>query len=687
MDAHADGVRHRIGNGAGGGNHRRFADADDATFRVIDEDHVDLRAIGDAGEFVRIEAGVEEQAGLAVHDPFLVERVADAAHDAAVDLAARGQRIDDQPAIVHRDNLLHRHVSRLGIDLHLRKIHSRRAAAGQALLPFAPRAQRIDAEPLAGIFPSRAASIGHAGLRLQGSERVLAGIPYGRRHGGAGAAASAAAGKGEVRIANLDLDLVRLQPEGFRRHDGHNRPRAGAQILRAAADFHRAIGIDHCLGFGTFAAAPPHAGSATNAGLDHARAASRFLVFRGPAEAFRAFLEFAMTRLVPGLAFIVLQPELDRIDAQLDRQFVHHRFGAEGRRRMPGRAEGAGGSGVQRDARVLFADVGKFIEIGRRNIRAAAATRALAAAATRALAAAADAGRAMVFHIGRKEFAVLVRAEFEMLDGGGAIAHSEPFIETREHQLHRRIRRLGKLRGQRTLHTGAELRAKAAAHVIADHLDVRLGQAGGSRESVAHAEDTLSRGPRGAVVALHPDGVAVGFQRVMQLDRRAQFGFANRGGGRHDLVDLRLLLAGDFHRAHVRPVHHLGRIGLHGVVLFHHEGKRLGGDFDGADRVETLLLGLGRDGGQFLPVVAHLPLFTSFQHHGFNARHTLRLGQVDRGDLGGGPFGAQDHAVEAALGLDVEGVFRGAGDLRDGIDARRGLANDLEGTRPACHRK
>ena len=503
----------------------------------------------------------------------------------------------------------------------------------------------------------------------EGGEGILAGVPDGGRHGGGGAAAAAAAGEGEVRVADFHLDLRGLESEGLRRHEGHDGARAGAEILRAAADFHGAVGVDLRLGLAAFAAAAPTARRDADAGLDRAGAGAGLFIFGGPTEFVATDFVFSLADFVR----VVAQPEFERVQADLHGEVVHHRFGAEGGGRMAGGTEGARRAGVHDHAVLLHAAVGEMIEIGRGDARAAATARAFAAAA--------DAGRAVVGDVGGDELAVLVRGEFELLDGGGAVADGEALVEAREHDLDGRAGGLGELGGQLVVIARAEFRAETAAHVIADYFDVGLRKVEETGQAFPHAEDALGGGPRLDLVALDGDGAAVGFERMMKLDRRAQFGLDDERGGGHGGIDLAVFL--DAGRADVGAVvEDLGRAGLHRVVFLHDEGKRRGLDDDGAEGVLALLLGGGGDAGEFLPVEANGALLALGENSGLHAGHGSGLGEVDAGDLGSGPFGAQDHAVEPAVGLHVVGVFGRAGDFCRAVNARGGFAHDLSGTGP-----
>ena len=88
-----------------------------------------------------------------VHPAILEQREADSHQDAAVDLAARRQRIDNPARVVHRDDVRHAHDSRLGVDLDFGKLASRLVGAKAVVVrhALALRGNRIAGNSLAHV--------------------------------------------------------------------------------------------------------------------------------------------------------------------------------------------------------------------------------------------------------------------------------------------------------------------------------------------------------------------------------------------------------------------------------------------------------------------------------------------------------------------------------------------------------
>ena len=120
----ADGVGDGVADGGGGRDGGRFADADDAAFGHVQQNDLDLRHVGDAGQFVGFKIRIQHHAGQIVHHALLIKRVAHAHDDAAVDLAFERERVNDEAAIVDGDDLLHRDQAGLRVHGHLGELHA-----------------------------------------------------------------------------------------------------------------------------------------------------------------------------------------------------------------------------------------------------------------------------------------------------------------------------------------------------------------------------------------------------------------------------------------------------------------------------------------------------------------------------------------------------------------------------------
>ena len=98
----------------------------------------------------------------AVHDAFLEERVVDAHDDAAGHLRLAALHVDDQAAVLHRDDLRAADHAGLGIDQHLGHLHAADVDVGQrldglpsvaSLVPLPLPTAVLHAEPGAGLLP------------------------------------------------------------------------------------------------------------------------------------------------------------------------------------------------------------------------------------------------------------------------------------------------------------------------------------------------------------------------------------------------------------------------------------------------------------------------------------------------------------------------------------------------------
>src|SRR5208282_4248812 len=112
----AEGVGDGVGNRGGGRDGGRFADADDAAFGHVQQNDLDVRHIGDAGQLVGFKIRVQQHAGQFVHHALLIKRVAHTHDDAAVDLAFECELVNDETAVVDGDDFLH--LNEAGLSVH-----------------------------------------------------------------------------------------------------------------------------------------------------------------------------------------------------------------------------------------------------------------------------------------------------------------------------------------------------------------------------------------------------------------------------------------------------------------------------------------------------------------------------------------------------------------------------------------
>ena len=128
-------------------------------------------------------------------DSLLVERLAEALHDAAVHLAIDQQRIDDDAAIVHGDVALDLDLAGIAIDFR----HDDVGAEGEGEVGRLPEVRRHQAR--LGIGRQLHGAIGRAG-------------DFGQRHRLAGLVADAHAA-GESDVVRFEQHLAELLDLGF----------------------------------------------------------------------------------------------------------------------------------------------------------------------------------------------------------------------------------------------------------------------------------------------------------------------------------------------------------------------------------------------------------------------------------------------------------------------------------------
>src|SRR5262249_56538686 len=102
-------VGHGVGDSAWRGDDRRLTCAQRAQRVGVDvwlvkQHDLDLGYVADGRHLVVLEIGVEHYAGARIHHAPLGEGEAETLDDAALDLAAKGQRVDDAAAVVDRDD-------------------------------------------------------------------------------------------------------------------------------------------------------------------------------------------------------------------------------------------------------------------------------------------------------------------------------------------------------------------------------------------------------------------------------------------------------------------------------------------------------------------------------------------------------------------------------------------------------
>ena len=218
----------------------------------------------------------------------------------------------------------------------------------------------------------------------------------------------------------LEMMSVGLRPEDLGGDDRQDGPDAGAQVLGGGLELDRAVGVDRAgdlLVLG--AAAAPLVQGHAQAGADRAVAvlAAR-LALLAPADQLGPDLELALVdRRVEVAGAQVLEPELERVDAQLVGQVVHggfHQGAALGMARGP---HGPGAAGVDEDLGVGPRRGGDVVDIRKREVRAAPAA----------------AGPVGLGDQG-DDLAVLARPELDLARGARAVAAGQVLLDAVEEQ-------------------------------------------------------------------------------------------------------------------------------------------------------------------------------------------------------------------------------------------------------------
>src|ERR1700693_2013028 len=241
--------------------------------RVVDavpdghEDDLDLRNVARPDDLILVNVGVDHAAGRAVEDPVLVERVVNALYDAPMYLALRGQRVDDEAAVVDGDDSLHAHEPRLRVHFDFRELR-----AGREPLPgvrvvlgaLAGGRDSLRRKLRAGVFPGEAprgaTALGENAfgegdaLRVDSPflrqelgdapRRLVSGRADDRSARRRRRRAAGCGSVGHTRVADPDCHALQREGEFLRRYDSDPRARAGAEVLQAVDDLGRAVAVD-----------------------------------------------------------------------------------------------------------------------------------------------------------------------------------------------------------------------------------------------------------------------------------------------------------------------------------------------------------------------------------------------------------------------------------------------------------
>ena len=674
---------------------RRLADADHASLGHVVQHDVDLRHVGHPGQQVELHVRIHHLTGHAVEEAVLVQRKVDGRDDAAVHLALRGQPIDDEAAVLHREDALDADDARLDIDGHVGELHAARAGAGEAVLPLPVDRNRLGAEQLAGVLPRQALrSVGRAAnaaafcdeivslnadgrrdLREQLIERVGAGHADRRRHRRRGRAAAGSAAERILRIADLGRDGVHRHTERFGGDDRDDRARAGAEVLRAAFDHDAAVGVDVDVRRRSASGAAPQMRRYAHAGLDRTRRRIAGRMTLLPPEAPRAFLKVFDPLRVWRDGRRVPDAELDRVDLHAIGELVHQDLGEEASLWMSRRAHRALLARVDVHVGVDALPIRKLIEVRQREIRSGA--RAAGAPAP---------------SVERRQLPFGRHAGADVRERGRTVTGVEMLLLAIEHQLHRRVGELRELRADDPLRVGRELAAEAATHVLRDHAHVRLRDAerlGVTLRALVHA---LSRDPRRELVAVPLAHRAVRFEAHVRDDVRRIRLLDDVRRVVESRFEVARLLADARTRVLLRRAP-LRRRRVHGLRFDRHVRQRFPSYAHEPRGVARALFRVGRNRRDRIALVMNFVAGISVRHDRFHAGRLLRRGEIDRRDARVRIWRAHDPAVDHPGPVDVVGVPRAARDFIGAVEAHDSRRKEcrffgprvLSHAPPPCH--
>ena len=274
------------------------------------------------------------------------------------------------------------------------------------------------------------------------------------------------------------------------------------------------------------------------------------------------------------------------------------------------------------------------------------------------------------FGIERRQHAVGADAGLDPRRRGRTVAGGEMLFLAIEHQLDRRVRLFRQPCANQPLRVRGHLAAEAAAHVLRDHANVCRRDVQAAGEPLARGADPLRRHPRRQVIAVpFADGTVrleahvrddVGRVRLFEDECR----LLEPGG------DVARLLRRA--RSHVAAVEHGGCVARERLIDDGDMRQDVVLDLDQARGVDRALFRVGRDSGNFVTLVHHgvaLGVCRITPHdRRLDPRRSLRSGEIDRQDLRVRVRGTDDASVQHAGTLDVEGVFRAAGDFLRAVE-------------------
>ena len=624
------------------------------------------------GNLVLLDVRVDHLACRPVEHSVFVKGVGNALDDAALHLAFGRQGVHDEAAVVDGHDLLDLDPAGLRVDFDLGKLSSRGEALPGVAMVLRSRGRGRHArlgQLRAGSFPGKRLRIvalhgedtasdldcfrSHVPAVTQDLGDLLLGLPGrgadARRRGGRRRRA-AGGGTGRHRgAANADMDLFERESQFLRGHDADHRARARPEVLNALLDVGRAVAVNGDRGPGARAArVVPDGRSDADAALDGRvlRGAPGIAVL--PSDPLCPETEF----LAPDLGGVVAGAEVERVDAELFRELVHHRFESEGALRMAGSPERGGRACVREHVELFGSHVVAGVDVLERPGGSGAPV-----------------GPSVAVHdeVERRQLAVFGRARLDPLDRGGAVSNRQVLLLAVEEELDRRPGLLREPGRRHALDARPELGAEASAHVFGRDMDLGLVEGKDVGQLVAHREHALCRSPDlQAPVGLPGGHEAVRLESRVRLDLRdvrafdenvgLLKAFVNRGPCRSCAGPARCrpeaapsrppacrpprLCSGTW------PEKTSGAPGLRAVATSTTKGRVFVFHLDRGQGIRGLIGRFGSHGRDRLPRIAHRLARLGDGEGGPDARHLPGGPEVNRGDDGRGMGAAEDLAVE-----------------------------------------
>ena len=376
-----------------------------------------------------------------------------------------------------------------------------------------------------------------------------------------------------------------------------------------------------------------------------------------PAEPFGAKTPLILAdRLV-----VIVQAELEWIDAGLGGQFIEEQLGAKPALRVTRRAHRPRGVGVHGEFLVARALLRLArVVVGHRDTAAAAVETATAETAP----------------IPRGDRALVVEARAHLHECGRAIARARVLLKAVEHELDRGVRFFGEQAARERFDAGAELAAETAADelgVYGQRFDFDAARLQCASEFAAHAKRRLRAVPDIEVLAVPLRDATVRLERTVGLHFGAVGARVRDLRRRERAIDV--FVGGPFVVDVARNTEHrrVRQLQEVDVVRF--------GLVGGADLLDRVAHGVQRGArhcGDRVADEAHLVADLLQRDHGADAGHLARFVEFEPGQHAACDRRPQDHRLQHAGERDVIGILRAATGLGDAIGAIHVGAHDRE---------